>query len=763
MSLTQDNDVAARWHGLRQHPAVQAAAVYLGASWALIQVADIFFPDLDIVRSLGIGLAAGLPVVVGLVWFLSARAARAGDASGPVRRRRRYGYALALGLVAIGAVFWWLRPSILGAVNPDAQVIAVLPFNTSGSGVELLGEGMVDLLSTNLDAVGVIRTVDPRTVLHRWRQRGAEGGLDLDGALALGRDVEAGSVLLGSVVAAGPEVRMTARLYSVRGSELATAQVEGPADSVLALVDRLTLAVLRKIWLAHEPIPNLRVSALTTDDPDAIRAYLEGQQHYRRSRWDSAIAAFRRAVERDSTFALAQYRLGLSYGWSIKHGGFGSPDARRHAGLAIRYGGRLPTRERTLVAAHSLFEDGELAAHDTLVRYVARYPDDPEGWYMLADVRFHASPLLALDYEEIFGPFDRVLELDRSLAPAIIHPLELSTMIADSARFYVYLAALEAAADPAQVEPWRQVALFFERPDSAPAALSRTPELQRHIGTLLVGAYRSSRLTPDVLLPGLAAVQAQAGESGRLRLMGVRAMVLASLGRLNEARSLYDSLWALAPGSQEAFQSVLPVWAGYADRSFADRAFAVFEDPPPVPRAQPLFRYARVIDALTRGESGEARRLAEDALAQDTLSYPASLPSLFRAAIGWADVMDGDTVGGATRLRTGLAGGGYASTQTLVLGGALRFALAATLAARPDTRAEGIRRLRYGLWSGDIVYFPSAYMVLGRALEAAGDPAGAAQAYSRFIRLWEDADPELQPRVESTRRALERLTGEQAQ
>ena len=40
------------------------------------------------------------------------------------------------------------------------------------------------------------------------------------------------------------------------------------------------------------------------------------------------------------------------------------------------------------------------------------------------------------------------------------------------------------------------------------------------------------------------------------------------------------------------------------------------------------------------------------------------------------------------------------------------------------------------------------------------DRAAAIRAYSRFVRLWEDADPELQPRVETARRALDRLTGE---
>ncbi len=59
-----------------------------------------------------------------------------------------------------------------------------------------------------------------------------------------------------------------------------------------------------------------------------------------------------------------------------------------------------------------------------------------------------------------------------------------------------------------------------------------------------------------------------------------------------------------------------------------------------------------------------------------------------------------------------------------------------------------------------MLHIPLSYLALGEALEAAGDRAGAARAYNQFIRLWEKADPALQPRVESARRALERLAAE---
>lgn len=764
--------IGARWRELRRHPAVQAAAVYIGASWALIQVADIFVPDERIVRGLGVVLAVGFVAVVGIAWWTGRSGATAGgiatdspEASTPLRRRhRRYAYAAAALLLVVGGVFWWLRPNILGAVEPDAQVIAVLPFNASGPGVELLGEGMVDLLSTNLDAVGAIRTIDSRTVLHRWRQRAVGGSLDLEGSLAVGSDLEAGSVLLGSVISVGTEVRLTAELYSVRGAELAAAQVQGPADSVLSLVDDLGVSLLREIWLAHEPLPNLRVSAITTRNVDAIRAYLKGQQHYRRSEWDSAFAAFQEAIEADSTFALAHYRLGQVYGWNAKLGGFGSAGARRHGGLAARYGDRLPERERTIVVANVLFEDGKVAAHDTMQRYVNRFPDDPEGWYLLADIRYHAQPILGLDFDGLVGPFERALELDPSLAPALVHPLELSIAFDDSARYDRYLDMLKSTAAAEYAGRFERARGIWGEPDSV---VQRLDELGGDDGNLndelFNNIVRSRSLHPAMLLSLLEMFESylEVGSDTWKEVFSTRALILSSLGRLAEARPLFDSLWALVgPREAVAYSGLGPIFAGLADPSYArgpvDGLFVLPTDP----EARQIRLHTAMVYELSQSRAAEARRLGEEALAADSAPRFDFLPALIEAGFGWADIIDGDTVGGVQRLRSALVEAGYARGPVVIWSQQLQTALTLALAARPETRAEGIRRLRYAHLSGEIPTQGVHFLWLGQALEAEGDIEGAVEAYSHFLHLWDRADPELQPRVETARRGLERLGAE---
>jgi eukaryotic-like serine/threonine-protein kinase len=57
----------------------------------------------------------------------------------------------------------------------------------------------------------------------------------------------------------------------------------------------------------------------------------------------------------------------------------------------------------------------------------------------------------------------------------------------------------------------------------------------------------------------------------------------------------------------------------------------------------------------------------------------------------------------------------------------------------------------------DAQHLASVYVRLGELWEAKGDRAKAASYYARFVDLWKDADPELQPKVAEVRRRLARL------
>jgi hypothetical protein len=59
--------------------------------------------------------------------------------------------------------------------------------------------------------------------------------------------------------------------------------------------------------------------------------------------------------------------------------------------------------------------------------------------------------------------------------------------------------------------------------------------------------------------------------------------------------------------------------------------------------------------------------------------------------------------------------------------------------------------------ANDGTYLAGTYKRLGELYEAKGDRGRAAGYYRKFVALWRDADPELQPKVAEVQRRLARI------
>ena len=63
-----------------------------------------------------------------------------------------------------------------------------------------------------------------------------------------------------------------------------------------------------------------------------------------------------------------------------------------------------------------------------------------------------------------------------------------------------------------------------------------------------------------------------------------------------------------------------------------------------------------------------------------------------------------------------------------------------------------------GRLTTDASYLAGAHKRVGELYEAKGDKAKAASHYAKFIELWKNADPVLQPKVEEVKKRLARLS-----
>jgi eukaryotic-like serine/threonine-protein kinase len=328
------------------------------------------------------------------------------------RSRRRTLLGAAAVIVALGIAAWVLAYGRTWATGGalSANRIAVLPFAVHGAtNLAYLGEGVVDLLSRNLDGAEDLRTVDPGSVMTAVRHSpGTSSVIDAETGRSLGRRMGAGAFVLGSITSVGPRLRIHAGLYNAGGGESGgNATVEGDTAQLLALVDQLAaqLLVKRRPGAEHRLI---ETAALTTHSLPALKAFLNAEQSLRRGQLDSAIAGYQGAIAEDSTFGLAQYRLAIAAGWHERHSLSTDAVAR---GLGM--GGRLTARDRRLMTAYAGYRRGEADVAEKQYRAILEdFPDDLEAEFELGDLLFQYNPLRGRPRLEARPLLDKVLEHD---------------------------------------------------------------------------------------------------------------------------------------------------------------------------------------------------------------------------------------------------------------------------------------------------------------------------------------------------------------
>ena len=739
-------------------PTMQAllTKVLTGARPKLATVVSATPPGLDtaVQRGLAQDPAQRFPDILAFANAVMHESSGTAAATRESRRWKRLTFVVpVVAVAAVLLVVFMMRPKRV--VVSGAETIAVVPFSTSGSGVENLGEGMVDLISGNLDGVGGIRTIEPRQVLREWQRRAKGVTPTLDDAIAVARSVKAASVLTGSLLATGSRTRLTAELYDLSGKQLAREQMEGPTDSVLTLADGLALKLLHGIWRSKEPLPSARSSAITSTSMEAIRAYLDGEKWYRRGRWDSAQVAYERSVHADSTFAIAWYKLASTLGWE---GQVGTPASNVAGQNAVKYSMSVPPRVRSILVAYEMFQRGRPDAADSMRNYTALYPTDADGWYLLGEAQYHTRSYHPLPPGDLVAPFDRVLALDSTLTAAAIHPMEVALEQNDTVLGKRYLKVFQAAHADDEARGASEAMAVLRGADTGFASMM----------SVSAGGMRIAALTATARSPGVsgskvdtllrrfvAQMPAEARQQGML-LLGSYS---GAIGRQIAARAVGDSLLAQPGGANlRQFVTTIPVIGGFTDSAMAAR-FSGALDSAGVknPAALPYISYYRAMVALDQGQPAKAGAILQPAIAALNANSPDYLRGGLIGLDGLRMLATGDVPRGMARVDSGLRlVGGFGNP---VFGGAVSLRLAQFLASQPATRAAGIARLRDG-FTDQIIFIPIVQYDLGKAYEAAGDKTSAIASYGQFLRLWDHADSNFQSRVRDAKDALQRLTKE---
>ncbi|CAN5847911.1 hypothetical protein BH23GEM9_BH23GEM9_04620 [soil metagenome] len=643
-------------------------------------------------------------------------------------------------------------PAPMAVAHTNARpAVAVMPFRATDGDLAFWREGMVDLLSFNLEGIGDLRKIDPQAVLTAWHA--VVGGVTPeDGAavgLEVGRRVGAHYVVIGSAVRTGGNVQLTAEVYDVttrrsRGS----AHIRGEGDSLQTLVDALTIELVRlnRVPTSGQLQP-VNISRVTTTSVPALKAYLAGEQHYRRSRWQDAAAEFQRAVELDSTFARALFRLGGSYVWSA-----GGPLANEYYQKAARFAAGLPERDALLLEA---MVSRDISLLETLT---LKYPDDADGWYQLADRAFHQGGVALLPASVFRDAFEKALVLAPYYGEVRFHLLEDAFIRLDSARARVLTDGYQAADfDNAPCPGYR---IVYDLAWGNAGAVARARAALDTIGfeALSCGGSSAYMIAPAAVekigrhrraviegsIPGTPGATVRETVQARLmrgELRGAHRSIAHAYGYSRTApfAARYTAMLNLSgfpDTSAVAHAKAVLAHAAVPAAHFWLGAFAVAEERWADVESAGLRIDAHVRARAAAGDSADARESA--ALAPVLRTY---------AALRRRPTTD------LAEFETALSG--LPCCGLLSVSAFLRYQIAVMLFEQ--RKLDEAQRYFESFYHYDAPYFVPAQFFLAQIDESRGRTSEARAHYELFAWWWADSDPELQPWVRQARAALARL------
>jgi serine/threonine-protein kinase len=700
---------------------------------------------------------------------------RAPVAAKPVARRAGRTMAIiATVVIAIAAGGWMLWQRFRDrSPAPDPNMMAVVPFrvSTADPALHYLREGMLDLLAAKLTGEGGMRATDPRQLLDAWRRLGGSESSELprEDALLLARRLGAGRLLLGDVVGTPTRLVITASLLgSSRGDSIAKVNVEGPPDSLAWLVDRLAAKLLAETSAEGAS----RSASLTSTSLPALRAYLDGQAKLRRVDVMGAAKDFERALDADTTFALAALGLRMASSW------YGDPTLQeRGLQVAWRERARLSQRDQALlVAVGGPRYPAPPTTRELLAareRYLAMAPDRADAWYLLGDHVFHYGWVLDVPNpeERALDSFRRASEIDSTYVVGYLHALPIAVTLGDTVaarRFERLRMAGDTSSYWLALHRWQTA---WAAGDSVRArAITDSIDASNYVFGMDQLAFYSGVGTADVgrAIDTALAKATNDGQRRFLARMGHDFNLVA--GRPNAA------LARLAESADSANDVNIPVlkirnaMVGDGDSTAAFDAArilgAIESRPVSTDSAVRVSQRAatRVLEPwrLSRGDTSQTRHSLERLR---TIARQLTGPARYDAEVEIATIeamhadvaKSGDLAARTARLDSLLRDLNYPATNV----GRASFAnlVAARLLEKTGDirRALSAARRRSDAWAQNNPYLATQLREQGRLAALAGEREEAIRAYKHYLALRVAPEPTLEPQVEAVRRELDKL------
>jgi tetratricopeptide (TPR) repeat protein/predicted Ser/Thr protein kinase len=620
-----------------------------------------------------------------------------------------------------------------------------------------LGEIITNLLITDLSESRYVSVVSGQRLYDILKQLGKESVkvVNKEVASEVAGRAHARLMLLGSILRVDPQVTITAQLVEVdsgrvRASERVTG---GPGEEIFALVDRLASEVRDDLSLpaaAREELVR-PVADVTTHSSEAYRHYLEGMDYFYKYSFPEAERSFEKALEYDSTFAMAYYGLACATE-EVKR-------SKEMIAKAVEYSGKVSENERHYIRARAAFlSDNYTQAMEELQELLKHDPDDKIALERLADV--YAG---LLRYDDAITCLTKIIELDPLHKAAYNTLAYLYESIGDfdrsiwAADKYISLAPDEHNPYDTRGDIYAWNGRIDQAIGSYKQALERKPDYYISISKLgSMYLFKREYARAESCYQKLCtSTDKHTRSEGRSRL----AYVAMYRGRLEEAMHILDAGIMADQMEQTTFWLLDKHWsksAVFLEKNQPGDALKEYEEEMAICRrfypedlGSMNAGYARL---LAINHEIDRAGAAVKALKEYLEKKGDPEDNAYWYAAGWFEIAKGN-------LNEALADFEKAASATPYL--PYRYALARTY-LESGRWGEAVPVLENLLSRYDEIRaeYPfesvKAYYLLGLAYEESGWHKKAMDLYDEFLETWKDADPGL-PEIEDARQRLARL------
>lgn len=313
------------WGELKRRNVVQVATVYAMTAWLVIQFAVAVFPYMGLpgwsVSAVIVLAFVGFPVALIISWIyewgpkgiVRTEDAEEEGVSSAVPKRTWAG-SLTIGALAallVGQYFYFKHwkadaaPVMAAAPEVRSKGIAVLPFVNMSSDPEqeFFSDGLTEDIITQLAKIKDMHVIS-RTTCMKFKGDTLSIG-------EIGRQLNVGTILEGSVQRAGDQLRITAQLIDVASDAHLWAESYDRSISDLFSIQReIATAIAGMLQQKLSPNEMNDLAEVPTTNVEAYQAYLKGRHlshkdHFVGETALQAIVNLEQAVRLDSTFALA--------------------------------------------------------------------------------------------------------------------------------------------------------------------------------------------------------------------------------------------------------------------------------------------------------------------------------------------------------------------------------------------------------------------------------------------------------------------------